>query len=178
MKKSCVRLSFLTCLLIVIALFVLAQPTMSLSNGTTINVVFEFEKTLQLSVSETEMIIENLLPGTTDNTNEIYVNVATNSETGFIMDAAVGERLRPSTRIPNIIDGETYFQSVGLNNTVTTIPGGQWGYSIDHGATYSGLPDYRDVHPSDIFIESNTAANSSVEYSRCTTLFLMLLFGF
>ncbi len=164
MKKSSARLSLIACLLIVCALHFLSQPTLSLSNSTTINVVFEFEKTLELSVSDPEMYIMNLLPGTTDNTNEIYVNVATNSETGFIMDAAVGERLRPSTRIPNILDNETYFQSVGLNNTVTTIPAGRWGYSIDHGATYSGLPDYRDVHPSDIFIESNTAANMSLPF--------------
>ncbi|MBO7560432.1 InlB B-repeat-containing protein [Candidatus Saccharibacteria bacterium] len=164
MKKSSARLSLIACLLIICALFILSQPTMSLSSSTTINVVFEFEKTLQLTVSDPEMIIENLLPGTSDNTNEISVNVATNSETGFIMDAAVGERLRPSTRIPNIIDGETYFSSVGLNKKVTSIPAGQWGYSIDHGATYSGLPDYRDVHPSDIFIESHEAANMSLPF--------------
>ena len=164
MKKSSARLSLVACLLIVCALHFLSLPTFSLSSGSTINVVFEFEKTLQLSISDPELFIEDLPPGTSDNTNEISVNVATNSESGFIMDAAVGERLRPSTRIPNIVDGPTYFQSVGLHNTVTTIPAGSWGYSIDHGATYSGLPDYRDVHPSDIFIESHEAANMSLPF--------------
>ncbi len=165
MKKSSVRLSFVSVILIIVALCWLSQPTMSLSSSANINVTFEIEKVLSLTLSSHDLLIENLVPGTSDNTNEINVNVLTNSESGYVLSASMGDIVHPYNSIQNLADSTVAFSSIGLASSVDVIPAGSFGYSIDHGATYSGLPNFYDsTAPTEVINETLVPSDDNIPF--------------
>lgn len=137
----------------------MATPTFALTSESSSDVQFTFQPILSLSLSESNLSIGELYPGTFGRSNYIDVVVNTNSISGYTLSAAVG-------------DGETYlnsnlvnngnvtpFTSLATNASIETFEDDNtWGYTLDTGATYSGLPYYGATNWK---VLKQTATNSS-----------------
>lgn len=103
-------------------------------------VKFTFNPTLTLDLSSTSLSIDELLPGTSRDSNAIDITVDTNNIGGYTLSATVGNVGNASTSLVHT-DGSATFSSVGYGS-FSSLADGKWGYSIDSGEHYSGLPLY------------------------------------
>lgn len=103
-------------------------------------VKFTFNPTLTLDLSSTSLSIDELLPGTSRDSNAIDITVDTNNIGGYTLSATVGDVSNASTSLVHT-DGSATFSSVGYGS-FSSLADGKWGYSIDSGEHYSGLPLY------------------------------------
>ena len=136
----------------------MAMPVSALDYQKTINVGFNLQDTLTVSLSSPNLIIDDLMPGTASDSNIITVNVLSNNPYGYTLTSNVGndtafdtDELRHSTSTT-----ATPFSTITAGTTVSDLSGFtnyQWGYSysLDGGTTwindsgntgYSGLPLY------------------------------------
>ena len=119
---------------------------------TGVGVSFTFNPKLTLTLSSSNLVISNLAPGTSDNSNEIAITVSTNAAYGYNLSATVGNSTTYNntdlTHTSGVSSGKftsiafesnpaNYISSISSNNT--------WGYSIDSGTKYNGLPLYSDT---------------------------------
>ena len=156
MKKSIKTNIIAVCTLSVISL--LSINVSALDYQKTINVGFNIQDTLTVSLSSPNLIIDDLMPGTASDSNIITVNVLSNNPYGYTLTSNVGnntafdtDELRHSTSAT-----ATPFSTITAGTTVSDLSGFtnyQWGYSysLDGGTTwindsgntgYSGLPLY------------------------------------
>lgn len=105
-------------------------------------VKFTFNPTLTLDLSSTSLSIDELLPGTSRDSNSIDITVDTNNIGGYTLSATVGDVSNTSTSLVHT-DGSATFSSVGYGS-FSSLADGKWGYSTDSGEHYSGLPLYND----------------------------------
>ncbi|MBR2855592.1 hypothetical protein IKE99_01470 [Candidatus Saccharibacteria bacterium] len=145
------------------------------------DVDFTINPTISLSISG-DLIINNLTLGNSQNSNEITIAVSTNNAYGYNLSATVGNDSEYNTRdlvrndsslatkptissIDFSSDSGNYLSELTINGDNN----GAWGYSIDGGDTYNGLPLYND--------DSNVAVlNDSItmpENGTATTSFLI-----
>ncbi len=127
----------------------------ALSYSTNEDISFTFKPTLSISLSTGALTIDNLVPGTTSDSNAVTVTVASNTPYGYVLSAGVGSTVStdpyyntsdlvhdntttevPTTNKFNSIATTASLQSLDTDNT--------WGYSTstDGGtswSTYSGL---------------------------------------
>ena len=127
----------------------------ALSYSTSNDISFTFAPTLSIGLSTDSLTIDNLVPGTTSDSNAVTVTVASNTPYGYVLSAGVGSTVStdpyyntsdlvhdntttevPTTNKFNSIATTASLQSLDTDNT--------WGYSTstDGGAswsTYSGL---------------------------------------
>ena len=101
---------------------------------------FTFAPSLTLSVSDSDLIISDLIPGTSDISNTVDVTVTTNSVYGYALSATTGNTTNPTRNL--VRDSSNYLESIAVNSSTSTLSNDTWGYTIDGGATYSGLPLY------------------------------------
>ena len=129
-------------------------PTSALTYQQDVGVSFTFNSTLRLSLSSADLIIPSLAPGTAADSNIISINVATNSASGYTLNATVGNSTTFNTRdlIHSTATITDKFSSVDFGSTVsdnTSLADNTWAYSAsDNGTTwsdYSGLPLYSDT---------------------------------
>ena len=144
-----------------IFIFALCLASASLANSpitsavtyqTGVGVSFTFNPKLTLTLSSSNLVISNLAPGTSDNSNEIAITVSTNAAYGYNLSATVGNSTTYNntdlTHTSGVSSGKftsiafesnpaNYISSISSNNT--------WGYSIDSGTKYNGLPLYSDT---------------------------------
>ena len=129
-----------------------AQITSAVTYQTGVGVSFTFNPKLTLTLSSSNLVISNLAPGTSDNSNEIAITVSTNAAYGYNLSATVGNSTTYNntdlTHTSGVSSGKftsiafesnpaNYISSISSNNT--------WGYSIDSGTKYNGLPLYSDT---------------------------------
>ena len=67
-----------------------AQITSAVTYQTGVGVSFTFNPKLTLTLSSSNLVISNLAPGTSDNSNEIAITVSTNAAYGYNLSATVG----------------------------------------------------------------------------------------
>ena len=149
MKKGYAKL-----LLPIIAVVVVlaGASAFALSSRKDAYIEFSISQMLSISISSDDVSIENLIPGTADNSNEISVLVSTNSESGYTVNAVTGSLENNTSNLVRIDeegDGlEDYFASIEPGIIVSEITENRtWGFSTDHGVTYNGIPNYTSLIP-------------------------------
>ena len=128
------------------------QTVSAVTYQTGVGVSFTFNPKLTLTLSSSNLVISNLAPGTSDNSNEIAITVSTNAAYGYNLSATVGNSTTYNNTDLTHTSGSSagkfssiafqsnpanYISSISSNNT--------WGYSIDSGTKYNGLPLYSDT---------------------------------
>ena len=129
-------------------------------------VEFELGESISISLSSSKLRIEDLLPGSQKNSNNVIVTVATNSEGGYQLRATVGDTEHPSDELTNALlpAGSTNkFSMVSGNNQ--TLGAGMWGYSTAGASatTFSNLPLY-DSGEAKLISESSAAGSTPVNF--------------
>lgn len=116
-----------------------------------VGVQFTLDPAIGVSLSSGTLKVERLSPGTSANSDEIDVVVSTNNVSGYTLTATVGDATHAYRDLRNVVNGTTYkitsiaFNNVGVNSLgLDGENNGTWGYSLDGGTTYYGLPLYND----------------------------------
>ena len=123
------------------------NDTFALNYSSDVDVSFTFNPTLSINLSPSNLIISNLTPGTTSNSNEITISVATNNAYGYSLYASVGNSTYNNTNL-NHSDNAGIFSSIAANAYIDSLgTDNTWGYtySLDSGTSwipYNGLPLY------------------------------------
>ena len=155
MKKSKLIHYNVTAIIAVTALgFGLVSHTVSaLTYQNSTDVEFTLNPTISISLSSPDLIINNLTPGSSSDSNIITVDVSTNAGYGYYMSATAGT----STGNTNLTSAtsSSVFTNLSANTaTLNAFPDNYWGYSYstDNGTTwisgshgdtstgYNGLP--------------------------------------
>lgn len=118
---------------------------------------FTTDSALTITLSSDDVSIDNLIPGTADVSNEISVTVSTNSETGYTLNAVGGTTENATTNLVHVDTSiEDTFSSITPGVSVNAITEDRtWGFSTDHGATYSGMPIFYTDTPAVINVTSD-----------------------
>ena len=126
-----------------IASFVVISGVSALTYQSNTTLEFTFEPVLSLSISNTNLTINSLVPGTVGTSSDVTVTVNTNSVTGYQLSAAVGnDSTYLNTDLVNS-HGSTSFTSLPMGANVNSLTDNNtWGYTLDSGTSYSGLPHY------------------------------------
>ncbi len=136
-----------------LAIVLVSVPSASALNyQSDVGINFTFNPTLSISLSPNNLTIPNLSPSTTDTSNEILVNVATNNVYGYNLYATVGNETYNNTNFTHT-DNTDVFSSIPTTANLSALTtDNTWGYtySLDHGTTwsnYNGLPLYTTNNP-------------------------------
>lgn len=146
----------------------------ALSYQSNVGVGFTFNPTLSVSLSNSDLVINNLSPNTSSDSNIITVNIATNAAYGYDLFSTVGNTTNATTELKN---GNNSFTSLSSNVAApASFDDNKWGYSYstdsgsswvsgDYGSTsagYAGLPLYTGTGVKLASANSNT--DSSVQF--------------
>ena len=123
---------------------------------------FTFNSMLTMSLSSGDLTITDLAPGNSANSAPVTITVNTNSQYGYGLYATVGNTTYNNTNL-NGTTGAT-FTSVATNANTTSLSGGYWGYSIDTGAHYNGLPLYTATNGAELKTTTGAAANDTTSF--------------
>ena len=132
-----------------------------------VDVSFTFNPTISVDLSTSDLIISELTPGTTSDSNAVTITVSTNTAYGYYLTATAGTS-STSSDLVNSSNNTYKFSSIATNADLATLAtDNTWGYrtSSDNGTTwsnYSGLPkDNNDNgETGKALIETNTPADS------------------
>ncbi|MBR3353569.1 hypothetical protein IKG49_03195 [Candidatus Saccharibacteria bacterium] len=152
--------------------FVGATSTSALTFSSDVDISFTFNPTISLSLSSSDLIINNLAPGSAADSNEITVTVSTNTAYGYTLNATVGQQTNYETR--NLIlddysgsSSDPIFTSLAYGDSESTLAtDNTWGYAFKTSASnapwssYSGLPLYSDSNNVTELIDTDSAAAS------------------
>ena len=120
---------------------VLVEGAMGLGYQSGVDVQFTFNPTLSVSVSDA-IHLTNLAPGTAGVSDDVVITVTTNSVSGYNLTAAAGGGTYLNTNLVNDLS-DAPFTSIAVGSSVEElVTDNTWGYTIDSGETYSGLPYY------------------------------------
>lgn len=151
-----------------------ASEVKALSYQNNVGVGFTFEPTLNVTLSNSDLVINNLSPNTGSDSNVITVNVATNAAYGYDLFSTVGNTANVTTELKN---GGNSFASLSSNvATLASFDDNKWGYSYstdsgsnwvsgNQGSTsagYAGLPLYTGTGVK--LASANSNAGSSVQF--------------
>ena len=137
---------FLGRILISLGGILISPHSFALSYQDSVDVEFTFNPSISVTVSG-DLVIENLAPGSSSDSNIIDVSVATNNISGYVLTATAGNTSHANTDLTK--SGiENKFSSVATNADLSSIiTDNTWGYSFSNNAgsswtNYSGLPLY------------------------------------
>ena len=136
-----------------------------LTYQTTINPEFTINPAISVSLSSADLIINDLEPGTTKDSNIITVTVSTNNSSGYTLGSTVGNSTTYDyDALKNNADNTKTFTNLTSAGSLTA---GKWGYSYsnDNGtnwSTYNGLPLYTST-PVEI-ASSTTASTTNTQF--------------
>ena len=135
----------------------LLQPVLALTYQHSLQIEFNFEPMLAVSLSASDLLIDNLTPGSSDHSNTITVNVETNNMTGYTLAAKVGNGTTyQNDRLVNTTNSSSYFYNLTSSATLSNFPDNRWGYAlgaVNNSTVYSGL-----VYNTDTTINATTNA--------------------
>ena len=178
-KEKIITLSFLVLMLsfINITLCFSNNFVSALSYQSEVGIGFTFDPTLSISLSYSDLVISNLTPGTTSDSNGINISVATNSAYGYILTTSVG-----NSTIYNSTDlihnnSNNIFSSIPTNTSLSSLEDSSdnniWGYSYKLSSSntwsnYSGLPLYNSPLKVLLNADSNDEINNAVDFKIAT----------
>ena len=141
------------------------------------DVSFTFAPTLSIDLSTDSLTIDNLVPGTTSDSNSVRVTVSSNTPYGYVLSAGVGSTVssdpyyntsdlvhdNSTTQVPTANKFTSISTSASLSSLTTD---NTWGYSTstDGGtswSTYSGL-SHAETKP--LLDVSNPATPSTIDF--------------
>ncbi len=128
-------------LVIIILSFANIINTSALSYSSSVNVGFTFNPTLSVNISPSDLMIQNLTPGTTADSNNITVSVATNAAYGYTLSAIMNGNNNDLTHN----NGTNAFSSIATDSSLPNlVTDNTWGYSYKlfndtNWNNYSGL---------------------------------------
>ena len=139
----------ITLLLIIIMLsfanitlcFLNSSGTSALSYSSNVGIGFTFNPTLSVNISSSDLVIPNLAPGTTNDSNTINVSVATNAAYGYTLSAIMNGNNSNLTHT----NGTNVFSSIDTGANLSSLTtDNTWGYSYKlsndtNWNNYSGL---------------------------------------
>ena len=142
--------------------------TAALEYTTNYGVNFTLRPSINVSLSSSDLVITDLLPNTSSDSNVITINVASNNSTGYVLNSSVGSNSITGTNntsynnrnLTNTAANNYTFTSLDYGSSVSDMSSedvdpNTWGYSYatyntstsDYNAwsNYSGLPLYSDT---------------------------------
>ena len=132
---------------------------------------FTFSPSLTLAVSDSDLIIDNLIPGTSDISNTVDVTVTTNSVAGYSLFATTGNTTYPTRNL--VKDNNNYLESIATDASIATLADNTWGYTLNNGSTYSGLPLYtataKEINSSSSPVNATTGKTSFAIGAKAAT---------
>ncbi len=150
------------CSVIIILSFVNIINTSALSYQSSVGVGFTFNPTLSVSISPSDLVISNLTPGTTGNSNIINVSVATNAAYGCTLSTIMnGDN-------SNLVhtNGTNIFSSIATNADLSNLDNSEdtniWGYSYkDNTVETPTWSNYNGLSSSNSTVLLDTNSNNS-----------------
>ena len=133
------RTLLITSLTLISAAFA-GNAALALTEQSEATLEFTFAPSLTLSVSDSDLIIENLMPGTSDISNTVDITVTTNNIAGYVLSATTGNTTNPTRNL--VRDSSNYLESIAVGSSLSSLSNDTWGYTTNGGTTYSGLPLY------------------------------------
>ena len=134
----------------------------ALDYSSNVGIGFTFNPTLSVSLSSSDLVIPNLIPGNTLDSNSINVSVATNASYGYMLSANVNdENLVHSNNIDTFSSIDT---NAGLASLDDSEDSNIWGYSYKNNTValpawnnYNGLSSSSNT----VLLDANTNNTSS-----------------
>ena len=127
----------------IINTFSYIPSTSALSYQSNTDVKFTFNPTLSINISSSDLVIDNLTPGTNSDSNIINISVATNASHGYTLSATVGDSLHNNTNLTHA-NNTDIFSSIAMDaNLANLTTDNTWGYSYrlsnnnNNGNSYS-----------------------------------------
>ena len=127
------------------SLVFVASNSSAVTYQDSVDVSFTFNPSISVDLSTSELVISELTPGTTADSNALTVSVSTNSAYGYYLTATAGTS-STSSNLVNTSNNNYVFSSIATNADLASLAvDNTWGYrtSTDNGTTwsnYSGLP--------------------------------------
>lgn len=147
--------------------------TSALSYQSSVGVGFTFNPTLSVSISPSDLIIPSLTPGTTADSNNIIVSVATNAAYGYTLSAIVNGNNSDLTHTDNSINNSNnngnsnnVFSSIAADSSLSNlVTDNTWGYSYKlsndtNWNNYSGL----STETSKTLVDSNDQTAIPIDF--------------
>lgn len=134
MRKS-YKLYIVIMVSILSSLCIIDNNTSALSYESSVGIGFTFNPTLSVSLSSNDLVIANLTPGSSNNSNSINVSVATNASYGYTLSANASNENLVHSNNTNTFSGIT--TNADLPSLDDSEDNNIWGYttSLDNGST-------------------------------------------
>ena len=173
MKKTIISILTLSVISVM-----MASNTSALTYSGDVNVNFTFNTSLTVSLSSADIVINDLVPGTSDDSNIVDINVVTNNINGYYLTSTVGSSSNTTTNLTHSNNINTFASLSPSDSVVDTasFDDNQWGYSYsaDNQSTwspYSGLPLYTNTGTtlSEKYVPSNETINFKIGAKSSST---------
>lgn len=134
----------------------------ALDYSSNVGIGFTFNPTLSVSLSSSDLIIPNLIPGSTLDSNSINVSVATNAAYGYTLSANVGDDIHNNSNLTHTNNADI-FSSIAIDADLSSLDtDNTWGYTskISNETTwnnYNGLSSSINT----ILLDTNTNSSSN-----------------
>ena len=136
--------------------------TFALSYQSNVGVSFTFDPTLSVNISPSDLVISNLTPGATSDSNIINVSVASNTSYGYTLSAMMNGNNNDLTHA----NGTNTFSSIAIDSSLSGLTtDNTWGYSykLSNDANwnnYSGL----STETSKTLVDSNDQTAIPIDF--------------
>ena len=139
----------------------------ALDYSSNVGIGFTFNPTLSISISPSDLIIDNLIPGSTLDSNGINVSVTTNAAYGYTLSANVGDDIHNNSNLTHT-NNTSIFSSIAIDADLASLDDSEdsniWGYSYKDNTTelsawsnYNGLSNSSNT----ILLDNSNAADSA-----------------
>ena len=144
--------------------------TSALDYSSNVGIGFTFNPTLSVNISFNDLIIPNLAPGTTSDSNSINVSIATNAAYGYTLSANVGDDIYNNSNLTHSNNTDV-FSSIATNADLASLDDSDesniWGYSTKLPdetvwSNYNGLPSYIDGEAQ--LIDTNRPVRDTISF--------------
>lgn len=143
-------------MMILLGLFV-AAPTVYAESASS-DIIVLVGTTIDLEISTSDVVIEDIQPGMFVSGNEITLSIWTNDGGGYVLYVSAGDGEEYTSSSLEHETALSTFDALPTGNyTESTFPDSTWGASIDSGSTYFGIPYTMDGEK---VIDSYTTAGS------------------
>ena len=139
----------------------------ALDYSSNVGIGFTFNPTLSINISSSDLVISNLKPGTTEDSNSINVSVATNAAYGYTLSANVGDDIHNNSNLTHS-NNTDIFSSIATDANLSSLDDSEdsniWGYSYKNNtlvspvwSNYNGLSSSGNT----VLLDANTNSTSS-----------------
>lgn len=155
------RKSYILYIVIIVSILsslcIIDNNTSALSYESSVGIGFTFNPTLSVSLSSSDLVISNLTPGSSANSNSINVSVATNAAYGYTLSANASSNDLVHSNNTNT------FSSIAIDADLASLDKDEnnniWGYStsLDNGSSWSNYNGLSSSTSTTLIDNSNTA---------------------